>query len=132
MYLQNALSLIALVISCVALTFSVLAHRKATKVAVLSTRHDAIKHVRNAISDVTLHANIRAETIASIRDAIQLSSLVFSSVVKSALEQALSIAFRLQHKSLEQQTDKDFDDHDLLAKELDSVLKTMIKEAQLG
>jgi hypothetical protein len=131
-YLQIASSVVALVISCGALAVSVLAYRQARNMTLLSTRREAINHVRVAIWDVKINGNITAETVASIRDALHLSTLVFSSAVRSVLEQTHGIAFRLQHKPFERQTDKDDTDTDLMADQLDSVLKVMIKEAALG
>lgn len=130
--LQGVLTVIAIVISCVALAVSILGFRQAKKTALLSTRLEAINHVRTAIHDVTLHGNITTETVASIREAFQLSSLVFGSTISGVLHQAYGSAYRLHGKSFDERTAQDIDDKDLLTNNLDSVLQVMIGETTLG
>jgi hypothetical protein len=122
----------ALLISCGALVVSFLAYLQAKNTQLLGIRREAINHVRAAMSDVKIHGNITANTVASIREAFQISSLVFSSAVVGVLDQAHGIAFRLQHKPSERQTDQDFRDEDCLVDDLDRVLNLMIKQTALG
>jgi hypothetical protein len=81
---------------------------------------------------VDLDGNITAKTVASIRDALQLSSLVFSSAVCKRLERAHGIAFRLQGKPFELQTDQYDQDKDALTSELATIIEAMTKEAKTG
>jgi hypothetical protein len=82
--------------------------------------------------DVNLDGNITTKTVASIREASQLSSLVFSSTVSGMLDRAHETAFRLQNIPLDRQTDQDDQDKDMLAGELEIILKAMQKETALG
>jgi hypothetical protein len=74
--------------------------------------------------DVIRHGNITTRTVDSIRDAFQISSRVFQPKIIDTLEQAHSIASRLEHserhdqgsalvsrhKSSDRLTDRDEDD----------------------
>ena len=118
---------------------SVLAYRQAKNAAheaknaaLLSKRVEVINHVRTAMSDVTVHGNITARTVDSIREPHQSSSLVFGSTVSDVLDQSYGIAVRLQHTPFDERTDQYVSDKRLLEKNLDSVLKAMIEEARLG
>jgi hypothetical protein len=126
------LSLGSLVASLLSLLVSLLAKRQAKNAALLGHRHEGINHIRTAIYDVTLDGNITAETVTSIREALQLSLLVFSRKVRDMLEPAHKIALRLQSRPSERQTDQDDRDRDALAKRLEAVLRAMNKEAALG
>jgi hypothetical protein len=130
--LQNVLSIIAIVLSCGALAASALAYRQATKASLLDTQVKAVNHVLTAKSDVILDGEITAKTVASIREAFYLSSLVFGSDVKRGLDQAHRFAFRLQQTPFDQQTVQDSNDKAFLEKLLDRILQVMIGEARLG
>ena len=129
--LQNALSLVALVIACGALAVSFLAYRQARSTAVLSSQREAIIHVRNAIFDVAKDGNITTKTVASIRDALQISSLISQPKIIDQLDQAFVIASRLEHKPFERLTDQDFNDRAVLEDLLNEVLEAMTEEARL-
>jgi hypothetical protein len=64
----------ALLVSCLSWRVS----RRALKIGSLSSRLEAMTHVREAINDVTLHGVVNAQTAATLREAFQLSSLVFN------------------------------------------------------
>jgi hypothetical protein len=123
--IQATASIAALLVSCGALIVAFRAFRQARNTSLLVTRLEAIKHVRAAVSDVVIHGNIRNETAASVRDAYQLSLLVFGSAVSARLDSAFGIAFRLQHKPVERWTDKDDSDRELLVTELSQALADM-------
>jgi hypothetical protein len=128
---QNGLSVAAIVVACGALAVSFLAYRQARKTAALSSRREAIVHVRNAIFDVARDGNITTKTVASIRDALQISSLVSQPKIIDELDQAFMIASRLEHKPFERLTDQDFNDRALLEDLLNDVLQAMTEEARL-
>jgi hypothetical protein len=128
---QNGLSLFAILVSCGALAVSFRASRQARKGAALNCRREAITHVENAIFEVIIDGNITTNTVASIRDALQISSLVFRPKTCGMLEQAHGIAFRLQHKSSDRMTDQDDNDKDRLGGLLLGIKKAMTKEARL-
>jgi hypothetical protein len=67
-----------------------------------------------------------------IREAFQLSSLVFSSNVKRGLDQAHRYAFHLQQTPFDQQTVQYSNDKDFLEKLLGRVLQVMIVQARLA
>jgi hypothetical protein len=128
----ESLSIIAIVVSVAALAVSIMAMRQGKKTALVGHRLEAINHVRTAMFDVNLDGNITTKTVASIREASQLSSLVFSSTVSGMLDRAHETAFRLQNIPLDRQTDQDDQDKDTLAGELEIILKAMQKETALG
>jgi hypothetical protein len=88
--------------------------------------------VRSAFTDVTLHAHIDDRTVANIREAYQISLLVFSKRVSDKLTKLAGIAFRLGHKPLERKTEKDLDDEHMLGDELQKVVEEMQSEAALN
>jgi hypothetical protein len=108
-----------------------MAKQQAKSAASLRPRHEAINHIRAAIYDVKLDGNITTKTVTSIREALQLSSLVFSRTVSEILDGAHKIAFKLQGKPSEEQTDRDEQDEDALETQLEAILKLMNKEAAL-
>jgi len=130
--LHTILSILALVVSCGALTVSFLAYRQSKSVGLLTMRREAIAQVRAAIDDVVLHGNIRAETVGDIRDALQLTSLMFSSKVNNTLAEAFGIAFRLANKSEDGHSDQDLTDKGRLGDRLREVLKVMVDETKLS
>jgi hypothetical protein len=69
--------------------------------------------------------------VASIRDALQISSLVSQPTIIDELDQAFVIASRLEHKPFDRLTDQDFNDRALLEDRLNEVLKAMTAEARL-
>ena len=122
----------SLAVSLLSLLVSFQAKRQAKSAALLGHRREGIGHVRNAIYDVTVDGNITTKTVDSIRDALQLSSLVFSRRVSNMLDGAHQIAFRLEGKPFDQKPDKDEKDNEALAEQLEAVLTAMNKEAELG
>jgi hypothetical protein len=52
--------------------------------------------------------------------------------VSESLDKLHGIAFRLQHKPFDRQTDQDWSDKDLLADELEKTLATMKAEAAMN
>jgi hypothetical protein len=80
------LAVISLIISIAAGTISVLAYLQARKTGSLQERREAINQVRTALTDVTMHAHINSQTVSSIREAYQISKLVFSKKVSDTLE----------------------------------------------
>ena len=135
--LSEILSVLAIIVSCGSLIVSIgslrvslLAYRHAKKASALATRLEAITHIRHAIDDVSRHDHITAETVTSISEALQLSPLVFSRPVTDKLDRARQIAFRLHGKSLEQRTDQDDRDKDVLETELGTILSAMQEQAR--
>jgi hypothetical protein len=126
------LSVVSLMFSGTALVVSLLAYRQARNTALLGSRREAIDHLRSALSDVALHAHIDGKTVSSIREAYQISSLVFSKRLIESLDKLYGIAFRLQHKSLDRQTEQDWKDKDLLTEELQQTIDAMKREAALN
>jgi hypothetical protein len=74
---------------------------------------------------VSLHDRIGAETVTSLREALQLPPLVFSRTVSDMLDDAYKIAFRLQGRSSEQRTEQQDLDRDALEKQLENILSAM-------
>jgi hypothetical protein len=126
---RDALSTGAATISVLALIVSGLAFRQARATALLTSRREAINHVREAFGDVVLHGNVTSKTTSAVREAFQLSSLVFSKTVIAGLDRLHGIAFRLEHKPTERWTDPDWNDKETLGSELQDLLKRMQSEA---
>jgi hypothetical protein len=118
------------VIALLSLVLSFQAKQQAKNAALLALRREAINQIRHAIDDVSLHDSIRADTVTSIREALQLSPLVFSRTVSDMLDLAHKIAFRLQGSS-EQRTEQEDRDRDTLEKQLETILNAMNKKASL-
>jgi hypothetical protein len=133
--LTHALAIAAIVIALLSLAVSFQAKRQAKKAALLTAllgpRREGIIHIRHAFNDVSLHDRIGAETVTSIREALQLPPLVFSRTVSDMLDDAYKIAFRLQGRSSEQRTEQQDLDRDALEKQLENILSAMNKEAAL-
>ena len=117
----------ALLVSVVSLRFS----RRANKAALLSRRLEAINRIREAFGDLALHDVVEAKTTAAIREAFQLSSLVFERSISDTLETLHGIAFRLEHKPSDRYTDRDESEKEHLRSELESVLGRMRSEAAI-
>jgi hypothetical protein len=62
------------------------AKKQAKKTATLNHRTEAIEHVRRAIADLANNAVVTPETLKRIRDARDLSELVFSRRITEALD----------------------------------------------
>jgi hypothetical protein len=117
----------ALLISTIGLWFSL----RAEKSSLLNRRLEAMTRVREAISDVTLHGVVNAQTATALREAFQLARLVFNRSVAGTLEKLHEIAFRLQHRPAERYTDQDEDDKEFLMSELGKVLERMRSQAAI-
>jgi hypothetical protein len=123
----------ALVVSAGALVVSFLSWRvacRAAKTGLLTSRLEAIRNVREAIDDVVLQDVVNAQTTASLREAFQLSRLVFNHSTAETLEKLHHIAFRLQKPS-GRYTDQDEDDREFLKSELGKVFERMNSEAAI-
>jgi hypothetical protein len=121
----------SLLVAFLSLAVSLLSKRQAKKAALLGLRREGINHIRAAKFDVSLDGNISPKTVTSIREALQLSSLVFSRRVSDMLDGAHKIAFRLQSKPFELQTDQDDRDRDVLEKQLEAILSAMNEQTAL-
>jgi hypothetical protein len=117
----------ALLISTIGLWFSL----RAEKSGLLTRRLEAMTRVREAIDDVTRHGVVNAQTAATLREAFQLSRLVFNRSTADTLEKLHNIAFRLQHKPTERYTDQDENDKELLMTELGKVFERMRSQAAI-
>jgi hypothetical protein len=109
--LNTGLSIVAILVSIGSLVVSLVtarqAKQQAEKASGLSSRLEGINHILNAMYDVNVDGNITARTVGSIRDAFQLSELVFTDKITNMLAAAHTIASRLQGKSFERQNDQD-------------------------
>jgi hypothetical protein len=121
----------SLVVSIGALLVSVVSLRRVNKAALLSRRLEAINRIREAFGDLALHGVVESKTTAAIREAFQLSSLVFKRSVSDTLEKLHGIAFRLEHKPSDRYTDRDESEKEHLRSELESVLGRMRSEAAI-
>ncbi len=122
----------SLIISITAVMISVLAYQQARKTGLLPKRHDAINHVRSALTDVTQHGRgVDEETSSALREAYQTSLLVFSKKISSNLQKLAGTAFQLQDKEFEQKTEKDLDAEHKLRDDLQKVLVEMQSETAL-
>jgi hypothetical protein len=125
------LAVVSLIISIVAAIISLVAYLQARQTGSLAKRHEAINHVRMALTDVSQHGLVDEETSSNLREAYQISLLVFSRKVSSKLELLTKTAFLLQDKEFEQKTEKDLDAEHRLRDDLQIVLKAMQAEAAL-
>ena len=121
----------SLIVSITAVMISVLAYQQARKTGLLPKRHDAINHVRSALTDVTQHGRVDEETSSALREAYQTSLLVFSKKISSNLQKLAGTAFQLQDKEFEQKTEKDLDAEHKLRDDLQKVLVEMQSETAL-
>jgi hypothetical protein len=131
---MKATEIISLLFSAGALLVSFLSwrvSRRALKIGSLGSRLGAMTHVREAIDDVTRHGVVNAQTAATLREAFQLSRLVFNRSAADTLEKLHNIAFRLQHKPTERYTDQDENDKEFLMTELGKVLERMRSQATI-
>jgi RNA binding exosome subunit len=113
------------------LVVSFLAKQQAKNVGALNMRTEAINHVRHAMHDVILSANIRSETATSLAEAHHLSSLIFSENIRRALDKAHVLAHLLQHIPFDQQTEKNRKDKEQLVEQLKELYGAMVKEGRL-
>jgi hypothetical protein len=131
---MNATEILSLFFSAGALLVSFLSWRvsgRALKIGSLSSRLEAMTHLREAINDVTLHGVVNAQTAATLREAFQLSRLVFNRSAADTLEKLHGVAFRLQHKPTERYIDEDENDKEFLMTELGKVLERMRSQAAI-
>jgi hypothetical protein len=127
----ETLPAIAFIVSLASLALSFVSYRQSKKTESLALRREAINHVRTAFHDVVLDGHITTKTADSIREAVQLAELVFSSNVKSPLTQAHAAASRLQNTPSERQTNRYHNEKATLGKHLDTVLERMNKEPDI-
>jgi hypothetical protein len=83
--MTEVISGVALLISIGALGVAFLSYRQSRKIRLLGTRREASASVRIALSDVAMHGRIAADTTDNIRDAWQISTLVFSNLACNTL-----------------------------------------------
>jgi hypothetical protein len=122
----------SLVVSAISLLFSRASNQQSQKMAALAARQAGINYVREALNDIILHGNITAETVASLREAAQISKLWFTTPgLLETLNGMHGTAFRLSGVSWEQYTEQDRQEIDALKTNLGAVLKIMQKEASL-
>jgi hypothetical protein len=134
-FAMKASEIIALFMSGGALLVSIISMRfslRAEKIGHLNKRLEAINCVREAVGDVALQGVVNAQTAATLREAFQLSRVVFKPSVHDTLEKLYRIAFRLQHKPTERYTDQDETDKEFLMSELGNVLERMRSEAAIS
>jgi uncharacterized protein YjiS (DUF1127 family) len=105
---------------------------QARKAATLGQRVEAINHVRWALHDLIQDGVVKTKTENSIRSALHLSALVFSSGIRSKLEQARATAYRLQEVKTSQLTNRDLEDIGTLKKDLQTLIDQMNGEATLA
>ncbi len=129
--MSDTLPVIALVASLASLALSFVSYRQSKKTESLALRREAINHVRTAFLDVVLDGHITTKTADSIREAVELAELVFSSNVKTPLTQAHAAASRLQNTPSERQTSRYHSEKAILGKDLDTVLERMNKEPEI-
>jgi hypothetical protein len=129
--IQPTLSFVALLVSVGALVVSFLALRQSRNTSLLNARLEAIGHIRSALSDIEIQANIGPETVHHVREAYQLSSLVFGGTITNTLEEAFGIVFRLQLTKEERWTDKHYSDRELLLADLKKAFAAMKKRAAI-
>jgi hypothetical protein len=88
--------------------------------------------VREAISDVTLHGVVNAQTTAALREAFQLSRLVFfNPSIGETLAKLHHITLRLQ-KPPDRYTEPDEEDREFLMSELGKIFELMVSEAVIS
>jgi hypothetical protein len=128
MTFEAVLCILALLVSTIALLVSFLAKRQARNMGLLSNRIRAINHVRRALYDVAIRGAVRHETTTSLADACQLASIVFSKVIRQALNEAHKLALHLHSVPSDQQTEKYREDRGQLTDSLKEIHETMVKE----
>lgn len=128
----TAVPLVALFVSACALGVSLFALLQSRKTSLLNARREVIDHLRAALYDIQIHGAIRDETVASVRDAYQLSTLVFGKQIEKTLEEAFAIAFRLSHKPEDRWSDKDYEDREALLKALGDAFGAMKAKASIS
>src|SRR5262249_27803531 len=128
MTFEAALCILALLVSAIALLVSFLAKRQARNMGLLSNRIRAINHLRRALYDVAIRGGVRRETMTSLGDAGQLASIVFSKMIRRALDEAHTLALHLHSVPSHQQTEKYREDKGQLTDSLKEIHETMVKE----
>jgi hypothetical protein len=128
MTFEAALCILALLVSGVALLVSFLARRHARNMGLLSNRVRAINHVRHALYDVAIRGGVRHETTTSLENACQLASMLFSKMIRQALDQAHKLALRLHSVPSDHQTEKYREDKGQLTDSLKEIHEAMVKE----
>jgi hypothetical protein len=119
----------SLLVSFASFVLAAKAKQQAQKAASLAPRTDAINNVREALHDLNQYGTVKAETADSVRKAIHLSDLVFSSKVRKELDQAYATAYRLQE--IRRLSDQDARDIVALRLDLQTLLAHMNQEATL-
>jgi len=122
----------SLPVSLRSLAASRTANREAQTAARLEHRLEGMNHVRWVMHDVILDGNITADTVASIREAVQISDRVFSAHVAETLNQLRATIVHLHHTPSERLTERDLKAADELKEKLEAVLERMKEEAGFG
>jgi hypothetical protein len=109
---------------------SLLVARSAKQAATLAIRVQAINHVREAFSDVSLHGVVTGKTVTSLREARHLSALVFSRKITNDLDRHFATADRLNVRP-EYRAAQKIEDRLALGKDLQALINRMEQEAAL-
>lgn len=125
-------SICAVAISAISLGNSLRTSRHTRRASLLPQRLLAIDHVRSALTDVTMHARIDGRTSSSLREAYQLSKVVFSKRLCENMQKLASDAYQMSSKPSERKTDRDLDKEHALGDELLEILAAMQSEATLS
>jgi hypothetical protein len=128
MTFEATLCILALLVSAIALLVSFLAKRQARNLGLLSNRLQVINHVRHALYDVAIRGRVRLETATSLGNARQLASIVFSTLIRQALDEAHKLALHLHSVPADQQKEKYREDKDRLIDSLKEIHEAMVKE----
>jgi hypothetical protein len=94
MTLTEMAGVLALVVSIVSAVIALQAKQLAGKAATLGSRNEAIRHLRDAASDI-VKTGVTDEVLEDLREAKALADVVFSREVKSDLDHALEEAERI-------------------------------------
>jgi len=121
----------AIVISILALIVSIAAYFQSRKTGSIALRCEAINYVREAYTDL-LEGRLNAKTSNSLREAYQLTKLVFSAKIAQQLDKLTGRAFLLDHKKDEHKTEKDWNEQRAIRDELQPLLAQMQAEAALN
>jgi hypothetical protein len=122
---------ISLVVSIASWVVALGAKKQGKKTGTLGHRTEAIEHMRRAIADLANNAVVTPETLKRIRDARDLSEIVFSRRITKALDLVCRV-ISSPMAEIEGTTRGPYREGHNLDKTLGTVLAHMTKEAKLG
>ena len=128
---SEIIALIALVISVLGFLYTRYASIRASKVGLVNHRLQVINLVSEAYGDVAKRGIVNAKTADSLRDAYQLSRLVFRSV-SDKLETLHKVAFGLKDGPDDQHIEQYQNKKDHLKSELKDMLDRMWSEGSVS